>query len=216
MPATAANTNTKKRATSVALTWLVHPVPSPSLGESNKVRMQSMADPTQQSKQPNKYLDVRKFLLAPQLLVENSPCSALALANTIDAMAETYRMLKNITKALGDITKALWHIEQVTQEDGRSKALPKLIKKLQSNLSLEMDNKLTTLEKKLTLLTTTQEQLKTAAKEIGQAADNIKTFISNMGNSIAQVTNTSSQLAKHSNKLQGCTALEQRPASVTQ
>ena len=194
MPATAANTNTKKRATSVALTWLVHPVPSPSVGESNKVRMQSMADPTQQSKQPNKYVDARKFLSTHQLLVENSPYSPLGLANAIDAMAETYRMPKNVTKALGDITEALQHIEQVTQEDGRFKALLKLIKELQSNLSLEMDNKLTTLEKKLTLLTTAQEQLMTAAKEIGQAADSIKMFINNMGNSIAQVTNASSQL----------------------
>ena len=195
MPASAAGTNTEKRAMSAAPTRPVQLVTSPSTGAPNKVRTCSTTDSTLQPEQPNKYIEARKFLNAHHLLTECAPCTVQTLANVLKAMAESYKMPESVAKALGHVAEALLHTDQNSQDSQRTETLPKLIEELQKNLSVEMDSKLNALEKKLTLPSAAQEQMKTAAKEIGQAADNIKASINDMGNTIAQVTDTSSQLA---------------------
>ena len=195
MPASAAGTNTEKRATSAAPTRPVQPVTSPTTGAPNKVRTRSTTDSTLQPEQPNKYIEARKFLNAHRLLTESAPCTVQTLANVLKALAETYKMPENVAKALSHVSEALQHTEQNSRDSQRTETLPELIKELQNNLSAEMDSKLNALEKKLTLPSAAQEQMTNAAKEIGQAADNIKASINDMGNTIAQVTDTSSQLA---------------------
>ena len=195
MPASSASTNAERKATSAAPNRPAQLAPSSPAGEPSKVRTRSSADPTMQSKQSTKYHEARKFLATNQLLAEHAPCTALNIANALTTLAVNYKMPESVARAMGYVAEALKHAEQHTQVTDSSNALPVLIKELQSNISAEMEIRLSALERKLTLPSTAQKQLESAAKEIGQAADNIKMSIKDVGNSIAQVTDTSSQLA---------------------
>jgi hypothetical protein len=194
MPATAANTNTERKATSAAPAQTAQLTPSPSAGEGNKVRTHSSADTQTQQKQPSKYSEARKSLIAFHLLSESAPCTAQTLAGALTLMAATYKMPKNVAKALNHVMEALLHTERPRPSKKSTESLPELFKDLQSNLCAKMDSKLAVLEKKLTL-PPTQEQLESAAKEIGQAAKSLKASINDIGTSIVQVTDTSMQLA---------------------
>jgi hypothetical protein len=195
MPATAANVNTEKRATSAASARPAQPIPSPSVGETTKVRTWNATDTQAQAKQPSKYRDARKFLNTHHLLADNAPCMAQTLAGILHTLAETYKMPNSIAKALGHVAETLEHIEQQQKQEENAKSLPELMKELQSNLSTEMDSKIVALEKKLTPLPAAQEHLEDVAKKIGHAVESIKASIDDMGFTIAQVTDTSSQLA---------------------
>ena len=195
MPASAASTNTERKAMSAAPTQPVNPAPTPSAGEPTKVRMCSSADTPVQAKQNSKYHEARKFLSKNQLLAEHTPCTASSLADTMTTLAETYKMPENVAKVMGHMAEALCHTEQHVLSTDPTNVFKDLIKELQSNLSTELDSRLSALEGKLTLPSTEQEQLKSAVKDLGQAAENIKTSISDMGTSIAQVSDMSSQLA---------------------
>ena len=195
MPASTASTNAERKATSVAPTRPALPASSPPAGDANKVRTRSSADPPAQVRQPKKYLEARKFLAVNQLLDEHTPCTALNIAYALTSLAEAYKIPENVAKAVGYLAEALRYTEQHAQATASSTALPDLMKELQSNISAELDNRISALENKLTLSTTAREQLESVAKELGQATDSIKTSIKDVGNSIAQVTDTSSQLA---------------------
>lgn len=195
MSASAANAHPEKRATPAALSWPAQPLTSPSAGEANKVRTRSATDAQALVKPPNKFSEACKSLIAYHLIPEMAACSAQSMAEVLHALAESYKMPANIAKAIGHVAKILQHIEQWGKKDSDAKSLPDLIKEMQSNISAEMDSKLTALESRLTLPSTAQKQLEFTAKELGLAAECIKTSTNDIGKSIAQVTDTSSQLA---------------------
>jgi hypothetical protein len=179
---------------SAAPAQTTQPTPSPSAGEGNKVRTHSLADTQTQQKQPSKYSKVRKSLIAFHLLSESAPCTAQTLAGALTLMAATYKMPKNVAKALNHVMEALLHTEWPRPSEKSTESLLELFKDLQSNLCTKMDSKLAALEKKL-MLPPAQEQLESTAKEIGQAAKSLKASINDIGTSIAQVMDTSTQLA---------------------
>lgn len=190
MPATSTSQSGEKKATSAAQSRTAQPS---APGEHNKVRTRSSADP--QPKQPNKYLEARKFLNTLQVLPEGAPCTPRTVAEMLLALAETYKLPENITKALVHVSEVAKHIDIQCQGCTSAKMVPELIKELQGNLSKELDQKLGVLESKLTSSSPTSELLETASKEIEQAARNIKAAVVEMGSSITKVTDTSSQLA---------------------
>ena len=190
MPATSTSQSGEKKATSAAQSRTAQPS---APGEHNKVQTRSSADP--QPKQLNKYLEARKFLNTLQVLPEGAPCTPQTVAETLLALAETYKLPENITKALVHVSEVAKHIDIQCQGCTSAKMVPELIKELQGNLSKELDQKLGALESKLTSSSPTPELLKTASKEIEQAARNIKAAVVEMGSSITKVTDMSSQLA---------------------
>ena len=194
MPASTASANVERKATS-AVPPRPAPAPSPSAGEPNKVRTRSSADPQTQVKLPKKYYKARKFLSVNQLLEEHTPCTALNIAIALTSLAESYKIPESVAKAVGHLAKVLRYTEQHAQSTSNNIDLPVLMKELQSNISAEMESRLSALENKLTLPTAVQKQLESVAKELGQATDTIKTSLKVVGNSIAQATDTSSQLA---------------------
>lgn len=195
MPATAANVQAEKRASSAASPRSAHPLSSPTAGDANKARTRSAADAQAQAKNPTKYSDARKFLISVHLISENDACSTLTMANILRSLAMTYKMPENVSKTLGHVAEVLHHIEQKRSLDLNAKSLTDLIKEIQSNISAEMESKFTALESKLTHPSPAQKQLETTAKELGIAAVSIKASTDDIGKSIAQVTDTSSQLA---------------------
>ena len=191
MPATSTSQPSEKKATSAAQSRTAQPS---APGDINKVRTRSSADP--QAKQPNKYLEARKFLSTLQVLPEGAPCTTQIVAEMLIALVETYKLPDNITKALVHVSEVAKHVDNQCQGCANTKRIPELIKELEGNLSKELDQKLSTLESKLTTTSSpTSEQLETASKEIEQAARNIKEAVAEMGSSITKVTDTSSQLA---------------------
>lgn len=110
-------------------------------------------------------------------------------------MAATYKMPKNVTKAIGHVAEVLTLTGTHPDGDENAKSHLDIVKDIQIKLSTKMDSKFTVLEKKLTLPSPTQKQLESTAKELGKAAECIKASTNDIGNSIAQVTDTSSQLA---------------------
>ena len=191
MPATSTSQPSEKKATSAAQSRTAQPS---APGDINKVRTRSSADP--QAKQPNKYLEARKFLSTLQVLPEGAPCTTQIVAEMLIALVETYKLPDNITKALVHVSEVAKHVDNQCQGCANTKRIPELIKELQGNLSKELDQKLSALESKLTTSSSpTSEQLETASKEIEQAARNIKEAVAEMGSSITKVTDTSSQLA---------------------
>ena len=195
MPATAANAQAEKRATSVALTRPAQPAASPSAGEPNRVRTRSAADTQAQEKMPNAYIEARKFLNAVHLFPENAPCTAYSLVNVLHSLAKTCKMPENVARAIGHIAELLQHVEQLRSNEMNVKSLHEIVKELQSNLSAELDSKLSVLEKKLTLPSPAQKQLESTAKELGLAAESIKVSTNDIGKTIAQVSDTNTQLA---------------------
>ena len=193
MSATPTSQSGEKRATSSAPNRPVHPQPSPA-GEAQRVRTRSAADPTQQTKQSNKYNEARKFLSANHLMAENTLCTTQTLAGVLLLMAENYRMSENVAKALKYTAEVMQHIDGQCQGCANASEVPPLIKKLQEDLSADLNQKLNALEQKLAS-PPAHDQIEAAVKEIGNAAQSIKTSISDIGSTIAQVTDTSSQLA---------------------
>ena len=117
------------------------------------------------------------------------------MADVLQLMADTYKMLDNVVKAIGHIAEVLKHTGHQITSDKNTKSFTEIVKEMQVNFSIELDSKLTALEKKLMLPSPTQKQLESMAKELGLAAECIKASTNNIGKSVMQVTNTSSQLA---------------------
>jgi hypothetical protein len=92
MPTTVASTNVEKRVMSAVPTWPVQQVPSPSVGDSIKVRTCSTADTQVPEKQPSKYSEAQKFLGNYHLLAESAMCNTHTLVGALISMAETYKM----------------------------------------------------------------------------------------------------------------------------
>ena len=194
MPATAATSQSEKRATSAVHTRSAQPSPSSTAGEPNKVRTRSAADTSAQAKPSNDLAEARKTLSAFHLLPENAPCTAQTLACVLHTLAKSYKMSENVAKVISHVAELLHHVEQQRSNSESVDALSNMVKELQANFSAEMDGKLLALEKKLKLPSPAQMQLESTAKELETAVESIKASTSDMGKSIAQVTNTNSQL----------------------
>ena len=110
MPATAATSQSEKRATSVVHTRSAQPSPSPTAGGPNKVRTQSAADTSAQAKPSNDLAEARKTLSTFHLLPENAPCTAQTLACVLHTLAKSYKMSENIAKVISHVAELLHHI----------------------------------------------------------------------------------------------------------
>ena len=195
MPASTASTQTEKRATSAAHPWTAHPSPSLTERGANKVKTRSAADTQAQGKPPSKLGEAKKFLNKYHLLPDNATCSAQAMSEVLQTLADSYKMPENVAIALGHVAEILRHIELQRDRSEPENSLTDLVKEMHNRLSAELNAKFTALESKLALPSPTQKQLETTAKELGLAAEHIKASTNDIGKSIAQVTDTSTQLA---------------------
>ena len=195
MPANTASAQTEKRATSAAHLWTVHPSPSPTERGANKVKTRSTTDAQAQGKPPSKLGEAKKFLNKYHLLPDNAMCSAQAMSEVLQTLADSYKMPENVAIALRHMAEILRHIELQHERSKPKNSLTNLVKDMHNRLSAELNAKFSTLESKLALLSPAQKQLEAMAKELGLVAKHIKVSTSNIGKSIAQVTDTSTQLA---------------------
>jgi hypothetical protein len=193
MPATSASQTGEKKTMSAVHAQATHLPPISASGEPNKVRTRSSADPPAQAKQPSKYIEARKFLNTSQILPEGAPCTPRTVVNTLNLLAETYKMLDNIVKAMTHISEVAQQINTQCKGCANAQTVTGLIKEMQEALSKDIVQKLSTLESKLTT-PPPSKHLKTMTKEIGQAVQSIKEVARKMGKSIVQVTDTNSQL----------------------
>jgi hypothetical protein len=115
----------------------------------------------------------RKFLNTSQILPEGAPCTLRTLVNALNILAETYKMLDNIVKALTHISEIAQQINNQCKGCANVQTVPGLITELQETLSKDIKQKLSTLESKLTT-PPPSKHLESATKEIGQAAKSIK------------------------------------------